>query len=68
MKLSSIRIVVMVCALLVLGAFGPPFASAQAAEGWQVDLAPLYLWAANTNGNLAITATETFPSTATHRG
>ena len=55
------RILVVTCVLLVSGAFAPQSAFAQAAEGWQVDLAPLYFWAATTDGNLAINGTKDIP-------
>ncbi len=61
MRLPSLRIVVIVCALLALGGFVPPVAFAQTADGWQVDLAPLYFWAANTSGNLAINGNRNIP-------
>ena len=41
-------------------AFNPTIASAQT-EGWQIDLAPLYLEAATTAGNLAINGTHNIP-------
>ena len=56
-----LRIVVIVCALLAFGAFAPPSALAQTADGWHVDLAPLYFWAANTSGNLAINGNRNIP-------
>src|SRR5262245_10034181 len=39
----------------------PQVAFAQNTNGWQVDLAPLYFWAAMTNGNLAINGTRDIP-------
>jgi hypothetical protein len=42
------------CALMAFGAFTPRVAWAQADDGWQIDVAPLYFWAATTSGHLAI--------------
>jgi hypothetical protein len=53
--------VAIACAVVALGAFGPRSAFAQGQEGWQVDLAPLYFWAATTDGNLAINGTRNVP-------
>jgi hypothetical protein len=39
----------------------PRAAFAQKPNGWQVDLAPLYFWAATTSGNLAINGTKDIP-------
>jgi len=39
----------------------PQVALAQKPNGWQVDLAPLYFWAATTSGNLAINGTKDIP-------
>jgi len=49
------------CAVVALGAFAPRSAFAQGQEGWQVDLAPLYFWAATTDGNLAINGARNVP-------
>ena len=57
----SSRIIAVSCALLVLGALAPPPVLAQAPEGWQVDIAPLYIWAATTDGNLAINGSRNIP-------
>ena len=61
MKLFSYRRIVVCCALLSFGAFTPRAAFAQAHEGWQVDIAPLYFWAATTDGNLAINGNRNIP-------
>jgi hypothetical protein len=61
MKSFSFRIIAVACALSMLSAFAPPSVFAQAAEGWQVDIAPLYVWAATTNGNLAINGSRNIP-------
>jgi hypothetical protein len=47
------RTALFLCAMIVLVAGGGP-ALAQADSGWRLDLAPLYFWAATTDGNLAI--------------
>jgi len=61
MKPLSYRMLSVACVLLVSGAFAPRSAFAQTEEGWQVDLAPLYFWAATTDGNLAINGTRNIP-------
>jgi hypothetical protein len=61
MKTFSNRLLAISCAVLALGVFTPSSAFAQAQEGWQVDLAPLYFWAATTDGNLAINGTRNIP-------
>jgi hypothetical protein len=53
--------VAIACAVVALGAFAPRSVFAQAREGWHVDLAPLYLWTATTDGNLAINGTTNIP-------
>jgi hypothetical protein len=55
------RLVAIACAVLAPGAFAPPCAFAQVQEGWQVDLAPLYFWAATTDGSLAVNGTTNIP-------
>jgi len=47
--------------LLALVVFAPDSAFAQPREGWQVDVAPLYFWAATTDGNLAINGNRDIP-------
>jgi hypothetical protein len=47
------RIALFLCALSA-GITCPRPAFAQADDGWRFDLAPLYFWAATTDGNLAI--------------
>jgi hypothetical protein len=61
MQILSSRPVAIACAVVALGAFAPRSAFAQGQEGWQVDLAPLYFWAATTEGNLAINGTRNVP-------
>jgi hypothetical protein len=48
------------CASVLLILLAPAPASAQS-DGWHVDLAPLYFWAATTSGNLAINGTKNIP-------
>ena len=61
MKPFASRIVAVSCVLLAFVACSPRSAFAQANEGWQVDLAPLYFWAATTDGNLAINGNRNIP-------
>jgi hypothetical protein len=61
MKPCSARIVATCFALVASVAFAPRSAFAQADDGWRVDVAPLYLWAATTDGNLAINGTRNIP-------
>src|SRR3954471_20830036 len=61
MQSFSSRLAAIACAVLALGAFAPPCAFAQVQEDWHVDLAPLYFWAATTDGNLAINGTRNIP-------
>lgn len=55
--MSTVFKAALVACALTMGA-AP--ASAQA-DKWQVDIAPLYLWAASTDGNLAINGTRDIP-------
>ena len=48
------------CAAALFVAVTPRTASAQE-EKWQVDLAPLYLWAVTTNGNIAVNSIANIP-------
>ena len=57
----SSRTVAVACAVVALSAVAAPSAFAQVQERWQVDLAPLYFWAATTDGNLAINGTRDIP-------
>ncbi len=52
-----------VCALAVAvcGLFGTPARAFAQSDKWEVDFAPLYLWAATTDGNLAINGTRNIP-------
>jgi opacity protein-like surface antigen len=62
MKPYSCRLfVVVVLVLLVSGTSASRSAFAQTEKGWQVDVAPLYFWAATTDGNLAINGTRSVP-------
>jgi len=61
MKPCSARIVATCFALVASVAFAPRSAFAQADDGWRVDVALLYLWAATTDGNLAINGTRNIP-------
>jgi hypothetical protein len=59
----SARHVPRLCALalalcVLIGAPGHAFAQT---DGWQVDVAPLYFWAAATSGNLAINGAKNIP-------
>jgi hypothetical protein len=49
------------CLLLAVSALAPRSAFAQTEDGWHVDVAPLYFWAATTSGNLAINGTRDIP-------
>jgi hypothetical protein len=48
-------------ALAVCGVLGMPTRASAQADTWEVDIAPLYLWAATTNGNIAINGTRNIP-------
>jgi len=61
MQMFSSRTVAVACAVVALSAVAAPSAFAQVQERWQVDLAPLYFWAATTDGNLAINGTRNIP-------
>lgn len=52
-----------VCALAiaVCGVLGTPGRAYAQADRWKVDVAPLYFWAATTDGNLAINGTRDIP-------
>src|SRR5579872_1193650 len=59
MKHLPCRMAACLAALAVVFACRPAFA--QANDGWQVDVAPLYFWAATTSGNLAINGNRNIP-------
>jgi hypothetical protein len=61
MRSFSSRLAAIFCIVIALGTFAPRSAFAQVQEGWQVDLAPLYFWAATTDGNLAINGNRNVP-------
>ena len=50
------RLLIVVVAALTSGVLVPPPASAQQSDDWKVSFAPLYLWAARTNGDIATRA------------
>jgi hypothetical protein len=58
---SCSRLVATFCIVIAFGTFAPRSAFAQVQEGWQVDLARLYFWAATTDGNLAINGNRNVP-------
>ena len=49
-------VIVAVCAVT-----GTPARALAQADTWKVDVAPLYLWTATTDGNLAVNGTEDVP-------
>ncbi len=48
-------------ALAVCSVFGTPAHAFAQTDKWEVDVAPLYFWAATTDGNLAINGTKSIP-------
>ena len=52
-----------VCALAiaVCGVLGTPGRAFAQVDKWKVDVAPLYFWAATTDGNIAINGTRDIP-------
>jgi hypothetical protein len=55
------RCLVALGAAVAIVAALPGLATAQTEEGWRVDLAPLYFWAASTSGNLALNGRTSVP-------
>jgi hypothetical protein len=47
--------------LIALGVLGAPARAFGQSDAWQVDIAPLYFWAATTSGNIAINGTRDVP-------
>ena len=48
-------------ALVVCGMLTAPVSAFAQTDKWEVDIAPIYLWAATTSGNIAINGTKNIP-------